>query len=44
MQSSSDETTEPNSLIENLKTIPGVADKTIAAILSECGDITRFQM
>ena len=41
--SSKDETTSPNSLIENLKTIPGVADKTIAAILSECGDITRFK-
>jgi transposase len=40
--SSSDETTKPNSLIENLKTIPGVADKTIAAVLSECGDIARF--
>lgn len=31
-----------NSLIDNLKTIPGVADKTISAILSECGDIDRF--
>ena len=41
--SSKDETTSPNSLIENLKTIPGVADKTIAAILSECGDIARFK-
>ncbi len=40
--SKEDETTEPNTLIQNLKTIPGVADKTIAAILSECGDITRF--
>jgi len=28
--------------IENLKSIPGVADKTIAAILGECGDLTRF--
>ena len=28
--------------IENLKTIPGVADKTISAILGECGDLTRF--
>jgi len=42
IQSSQDDTTEPNSLIDNLKTIPGVADKTIAAILSECGDIARF--
>lgn len=41
--SSSDEISQPNSLIDNLKTIPGVADKTIAAVLSECGDITRFQ-
>ena len=28
--------------IENLKSIPGVADKTIAAILGECGDLRRF--
>jgi len=31
-----------DTFIENLKTIPGVSDKTIAAILSECGDLTRF--
>ena len=31
-----------DSLIDNLKTIPGVADKTIAAVISECGDLTRF--
>jgi transposase len=31
-----------NSLIENLKTIPGVSSKTIAAVISECGDLTRF--
>ena len=31
-----------DSLITNLKTIPGVAEKTIAAIISECGDLTRF--
>jgi len=31
-----------NSLIANLKTIPGVADKTIAALISECGDLNRF--
>jgi len=41
--SNENDTTNPNTLIENLKTIPGVADKTIAAILSECGDITRFK-
>ena len=29
-------------LIDNLKSIPGVAEKTIAAIVSECGDLTRF--
>ncbi|MCK5537305.1 MAG: IS110 family transposase [Bacteroidales bacterium] len=28
--------------IENLKSIPGVAEKTIAAILGECGDLRRF--
>ena len=33
---------QPNTLIENLKTIPGVSDKTIAAVISECGDLTRF--
>lgn len=31
-----------SSLIENLKTIPGVSSKTIAAIISECGDLSRF--
>lgn len=29
--------------IENTKSIPGVADKTIAAILGECGDLRRFE-
>lgn len=29
--------------VDNLKTIPGVADKTISAILGECGDLTRFK-
>ncbi len=28
--------------ISNIKTIPGVSDKTISAILGECGDIKRF--
>ena len=28
--------------VDNLKTIPGVADKTISAILGECGDLRRF--
>jgi len=31
-----------DSCIDNLKSIPGVADKTIAVILGECGDIKRF--
>lgn len=31
-----------NSLIENLKSIPGVSSKTIAAVISECGDLSRF--
>ena len=31
-----------DSSIENIKTIPGVSDKTISAILGECGDIKRF--
>ena len=33
---------EGDNLINNLKTIPGVSDKTIAAVISECGDLTRF--
>ncbi len=28
--------------IDNIKTIPGVANKTIAAVLGECGDLRRF--
>lgn len=35
-------TDRSNTLVDNLKTIPGVADQTIAAMLSECGDISRF--
>ena len=31
-----------DSSIENIKTIPGVSDKTIASVLGECGDIKRF--
>jgi len=30
-------------LVDNLRSIDGVADKTIFAILSECGDISRFR-
>ena len=31
-----------HTLMNNLTSIPGVANKTIAAIISECGDLTRF--
>jgi len=31
-----------NSVIQNLKTIPGVSDKTIVAVLAECGNLNRF--
>jgi len=31
-----------DTLMNNLTSIPGVASKTIAAIISECGDLTRF--
>ncbi len=34
--------TKSTTLINNLTSIPGVAKKTIAAIISECGDLTRF--
>jgi len=37
-----DELLESNTLIDNLKTILGVSDKTIAAVISECGELTRF--
>jgi len=30
-------------LVDNLRSIDGVADKTIFAVLSECGDISRFR-
>ena len=34
---------DDSSNIKNTKSIPGVADKTIAAILGECGDLRRFE-
>src|SRR5574344_133716 len=34
---------DDSSNIENLKSIPGVADKTVTAILGECGDLRRFE-
>jgi transposase len=33
---------EISDLIDNLRTIPGVADKTILALLAECGNLDRF--
>ena len=30
-------------IIDNLRTIPGVSDKTIFALMSECGDLARFK-
>lgn len=38
-----DEETYIANLVDNLRSIDGVSDKTIFAILSECGDITRFK-
>ena len=38
----SNKTETVDSSIENIKTIPSVSYKTIASILSECGDIKRF--
>lgn len=32
-----------SSNIENIRTIPGVSDKTISAIIGECGDLKRFK-
>lgn len=29
--------------IDNVKSIPGVSDKTVSAILGECGDLRRFE-
>ena len=31
-----------DSTVENIKSIPGVSDKTIASLLGECGDLRRF--
>lgn len=35
---------EISELIDNLRTIPGVSDKTILALLAECGNLDRFIM
>ena len=34
---------DDSSNIENLKSIPGVSNKTVTAILGECGDLRRFE-
>ena len=33
---------DDSSNIENLKSIPGVANKTVTAILGECGDLKKI--
>ena len=38
-----DEEQEVIDIIDNLRTIPGVSDKTIFALMSECGDLSRFK-
>jgi len=38
-----DEEQEVIDIINNLRTIPGVSDKTIFALMSECGDLSRFK-
>ncbi len=37
-----EEQEEMAKLIDNLRTIPGVSDKTILALLAECGNLDRF--
>jgi transposase len=39
---SQEEQAEIAELIDNLRTIPGVSDKTILALLAECGNLDRF--
>ena len=38
-----EEEQEVMDIIDNLRTIPGVSDKTIFALISECGDLSRFK-
>lgn len=38
-----DEEQEIMSIVDNLRSIPGVSDKTIFALMSECGDLSRFK-
>jgi len=42
-QLNKDEEQEVIDIIDNLRTIPGVSDKTIFALISECGDLSRFK-
>jgi transposase len=37
-----EEQAEIAELIDNLRTIPGVGDKTVLALLAECGNLNRF--
>lgn len=41
-EASQEEQDDMATLIDNLRTIPGVADKTILALLAECGNLDRF--
>lgn len=41
-EASPEEQDDMAELIDNLRTIPGVADKTILALLAECGNLDRF--
>ena len=41
-EASQEEQDDMAKLIDNLRTIPGVADKTILALLAECGNLDRF--
>ena len=43
IETSQDEEVYIADLVDNLRSIDGVADKTIFAVLSECGDIARFR-
>jgi len=40
--SSKEEQEKMGDIIDNLRTIPGVSDKTILALLAECGNLDRF--
>jgi transposase len=42
-QLDSNEEQEVMDIIDNLRTIPGVSDKTIFALISECGDLSGFK-